>query len=134
MLFSFFNVPLFTAFILGMFWKRASKSAGFWAILVGLVVSVATYTLYKLGVIPFSSDLQESFYGSIFAFVAGSIAVVVVSRREPRRTDDELKGLVYGMEIRDMDEGHQPVFRRPVPMGIGVLVLSALLYVGVELL
>jgi len=134
LLFSFFNVPLFTAFIFGMFWRRTSRSAGFWAILVGLVVSVSVYVLYRIGVLPFSSDLQETFYGSILAFVAGSVAAVVVSLREQPCTDEELRGLVYGMEIRDMEEGVQPWFRRPVPMGSGVIVMSALLYVGVELL
>jgi SSS family solute:Na+ symporter len=138
-LFSFFNVPLFTAFIIGMFWRRASKSAGFWAILVGTIVAVLNYVLYKgylllPAILPWTSDLQSSFYGSILAFIAGSIAAVLVSRTEERKTDEELRGLVYGMEIRDMHEGRQPIYRQPVPMGIGVLLLSALLYVAVELL
>ena len=29
-LFSFFNVPIFLAFIVGMFWKKAGTSSGFW--------------------------------------------------------------------------------------------------------
>ncbi|GMA89311.1 sodium:solute symporter [Angustibacter aerolatus] len=62
-LFSFFNVPLFTAFIIGMFWKRASRSAGFWGILVGTIVSVGTYALYKTDHLAFRSDLQESLLG-----------------------------------------------------------------------
>src|SRR3954469_17778592 len=131
-LFSFFNVPLFCAFIIGMFWRRASKSAGFWAILVGTVVSVATYALYGLGIVPFRSALQETFYGSIFGFVAGAVAAVVVTSFEPRKSDRELRGLVHGLEIRDMDEGPLPWFRRPVIMGVGVVVISALLYVGLE--
>ena len=133
-LFSFFNVPLFCAFIIGMFWRRASKSAGFWAILVGTIVAVATYGLYSRGVIPFRSDLEETFYGSIFAFIAGSIAAVVATLMEPRKSDEELRGLVYGLEIRDIHQGRQAWFRRPLPMGIGVVALSALLYVGLELL
>ncbi len=133
-LFSFFNVPLFIAFLFGMFWRRASKSAGFWAILVGTVVAVANYVLYLADILTWSSDLQSSFYGSILAFVAGSAAAVIVTLRESPKTDDELRGLVRGLEIERLEEGRQPFYRRPVPMGIGVLVLSALLYVGVELL
>jgi SSS family solute:Na+ symporter len=133
-LFSFFNVPLFCAFIIGMFWRRASKSAGFWAILVGTVVAVATYVLYNRGVLPFRSALQETFYGSIFAFIAGSVAAVVATVFEPRKPDEDLQGLVYGMENRDEDEQAQRWFRQPLPMGLGVLVLSVLLYVGLELL
>jgi SSS family solute:Na+ symporter len=133
-LFSFFNVPLFCAFIIGMFWRRASKSAGFWAILVGTIVAVATYVLYNQGVIPFRSALQETFYGSIFAFIAGSIAAVVATQFEPRKSDEELQGLVHGLENRDPDETRQSWYRQPVPMGIGAVVLSLLLYVGLELL
>src|SRR3954470_48432 len=133
-LFSFFNVPLFCAFIIGMFWRRASKSAGFWAILVGTIVAVLTYVLYNRGVIPFRSALQETFYGSIFAFVAGSIAAVVATQFEPRKSDEELQGLVHGLENRDPDEARQSWYRQPLPMGIGAVVLSILLYVGLELL
>jgi SSS family solute:Na+ symporter len=135
-LFSFFNVPLFCAFIIGMFWRRASKSAGFWAILVGTIVAVGTYVLYAADVIPFRSALQETFYGSIFAFAAGSLAAVLATMFEPRnrRTDEELQGLVHGLENRDTNEARQPWYRQPLPMGIGVVVLSILLYVGLELL
>jgi SSS family solute:Na+ symporter len=133
-LFSFFNVPLFCAFIIGMFWRRASKSAGFWAILVGTIVAVLTYVLYSRGVIPFRSALQETFYGSIFAFIAGSVAAIVATAFEPRKPDEDLRGLVYGMEIRDEDEQPQRWFRQPLPTGLGVLGLSVLLYVGLELL
>jgi len=131
-LFSFFNVPLFCAFIIGMFWRRASRSAGFWAILVGTVVSVATYALYAVHVVPFRSALSETFYGSLFGFVAGAVAAVVATRFEPRKSDAELRGLVYGLEIDDEDEAPQRWFRRPVIMGVGVLVISALLYVMLE--
>jgi len=131
-LFSFFNVPLFCAFIIGMFWRRASRSAGFWAILVGTVVSVATYPLYAVHVVPFRSALSETFYGSLFGFVAGAVAAVVATRFEPRKSDAELRGLVYGLEIDDEDEAPQRWFRRPVIMGVGVLVISALLYVMLE--
>ena len=133
-LFSFFNVPLFTAFIIGMLWRRASKSAGFWAIVVGTVVSVGTYVLYSVKVIPFRSDLQETFYGSIAAFVAGSAAALIATSREPRKSDDELRGLVYGLELDSMDAPPKQWYRQPKPMGLAAIVLSFLLYVGLELL
>ena len=34
-LFSFFNVPLFAVFILGLLWKRMTGSAGFAGLLAG---------------------------------------------------------------------------------------------------
>ena len=49
-LFSFFNVPLFVTFIIGIFWKRMTAWAGFSALLGGtLGAHLATYLLYKAG-------------------------------------------------------------------------------------
>jgi SSS family solute:Na+ symporter len=132
-LFSFFNVPLFCAFIIGMFWKRATRSAGFWGILVGTVVAVAVYALYKAGTLTFRSDLHETMWGSIAAFAAGAIAMVLASMRERPKTDAELHGLVYGMEIRDASETMSySWYRSPVVLGVGVLVICAILYVLVS--
>ena len=91
MLFGFLNVPLFTAFIIGMFWRRASASAGFWGILVGTASSITVYLLYKGGVLSFRSDLHESLW-AIAAFAAGALAMAIASSREPRKSDDELRG------------------------------------------
>ena len=133
-LFSFFNVPLFCAFIIGMFWKRASRSAGFWGILVGTVTAVVVYALYKFDMLQFRSDLHETMWGSIAAFAAGAVAMVLASMREPRKTDEELHGLVYGMEIRDASDAvSYSWYRSPIVLGGGVLVLCAALYVGVSL-
>jgi SSS family solute:Na+ symporter len=131
-LFSFFNVPLFAAFIIGMFWKRASKSAGFWGILTGTITAVLVYALYKTDVLTFRSDLHETMWGSIAAFAVGALAMVLASMREPRKTDEELHGLVYGMEIRDASDAvAYPWYRSPVVLGLGVLVVCVLLYIGV---
>jgi solute:Na+ symporter, SSS family len=124
-LFGFLNVPLFCAFIIGMFWKRASASAGFWGILVGTVTAVAVYLLYKADVLSFRSDLHESMWGAIAAFVLGAAAMVIVSLREPRKSDSELHGLVYGMEIRDTGEVAAPAwYLSPVTLGLVALALS----------
>jgi Na+/proline symporter len=132
-LFSFFNVPLFCAFIIGMFWKRAGRGAGFWGILVGTTVSVTVYALYKWEVLSFRSDLQETMWGSVAAFVAGAIAMVVASSREEQLSDQELHGLVYGQEIHDASDAvAYPWYRSPVVMGGGVLLLSLLMYIVVE--
>jgi solute:Na+ symporter, SSS family len=130
-LFSFFNVPLFCAFIVGMFWKRASKSAGFWGILTGTITAVVVYALYKFDVLQFRSDLHETMWGSIAAFAVGAVAMVLASLREPRKTDEELHGLVYGMEIRDAsDRLTYSWYRSPIVLGAGALVLCVALYVG----
>jgi len=134
-LFTFFNVPLFVTFIIGMFWKRATAGAGFWGILVGTLGALGTYVFYKfIPVLEFRSDLHESFWGGIVAFVLGAATIVLVSMRQQPKTDDELRGLVRGLELRDMQEGELAFYRRPVPMGVGSLVIAAALYVGMSLL
>jgi solute:Na+ symporter, SSS family len=131
-LFSFFNVPLFCAFIIGMFWRRATKSAGFWAILTGTITAVVVYALYRFGVLHFRSDLHETMWGSILAFAVGAVAMVLASMREQPKTIDELHGLVWGLEIRDAsDTVAYPWYRSPVALGTGVLVLCAALYAAV---
>jgi SSS family solute:Na+ symporter len=128
-LFSFFNVPLFCAFIIGMFWKRASGSSGFWGILAGSLAAVTTWVLYKAGALEFRSELHETMWGSIIGFAAGAIAMVLASMREKPKTEAELHGLVYGLEIRDASEAvAYPWYRSPVALGIGVLIISAALY------
>ena len=125
-LFGFLNVPLFTAFIIGMFWRRASASAGFWGILVGTATSITVYLLYKGGVLSFRSDLHESMWGAIAAFAAGALAMAIASSREPRKSDDELRGLVKGLEIRDpADTGRPPWYRSPLVLGLIVLAIAA---------
>jgi len=131
-LFSFFNVPLFCAFIIGMFWRRATKSAGFWAILTGTITAVVVYALYRFGVLHFRSNLHETMWGSILAFAVGAVAMVLASMREQPKTTDELHGLVWGLEIRDAsDTVAYPWYRSPVALGTGVLVVCAALYAAV---
>ena len=130
-LFSFFNVPLFCAFIIGMFWRRASRSAGFWGILTGTLTAVIVYALYKQDVLSFRSDLHETMWGSIAAFTVGAVSMVIVSLIESPKTTEELHGLVYGMEIKDASETvRYSWYRSPLVLGVGVLVVNAALYVG----
>lgn len=99
-LFSIFDVPLFFALVIGMFWRRASRSAGFWGILNGTLTAALVFALYRQGVLTFRSDLHETMWGSICAFAAGAVSMVIASLLEQPKTDEELHGLVYGMAIR----------------------------------
>jgi SSS family solute:Na+ symporter len=134
-LFSFLNVPLFVTFILGMFFKRIAPRAGFWGILVGTITSVAMYILYKLGALPFfRSDLHESLWSGIVAFTAGAIAILIASRGQAPKPDEELHGLVYGMAIQDTSDTAYPWYKNPVVMGTVAIVLGLLLYIVIALL
>ena len=59
-LFSFFNVPIFVAFIVGMVWRKAGRGSGFWGMVVGTVFAFGTWVLYKGHVLSFRSDLARN--------------------------------------------------------------------------
>ncbi|WP_432900147.1 sodium:solute symporter family protein [Micromonospora matsumotoense] len=134
-LFSLFNAPLFATFIIGMFWKRMSALAGFWSLLAGTLAALATYLLYKAGVVHFNSDLEESFWGAGIAFVTVAVVAAVVTPLTRPKRAEELEGLVYGMggiDLRgDVLAGDQVWWRSPVLLGALALVLAVLFYIPV---
>jgi solute:Na+ symporter, SSS family len=129
-LFSFFNVPIFLAFIVGMVWRKAGRGSGFWGTIVGTLVAFGTWVLYKTGVLSFRSDLAETQWGAIAGFATGLAAMVVATIFSVPKPLSELRGLVFGLQEVDVKTSARvPWFRSPVLWGIGVLVLCALLYV-----
>ena len=129
-LFSFFNVPIFVAFIVGMVWRKAGRGSGFWGMVVGTVFAFGTWVLYKQHVLSFRSDLHETQWGAIVGFVAGLIAMVIATRFSAPKPLAELKGLVLGLQERDVQTTARiPWYKSPVLIGAGALVLCALLYV-----
>src|SRR6266568_4112609 len=133
-LFSFFNVPIFVAFIVGMFWKKAGRGSGFWGLIVGTAFSFGTWVLYKLGVIHFRSDIAETQWGAIFGFAAGGLAMAIATIWSKPKPISELKGLVWGHAERDpATVGKKPLwYKSPLLWGIGALVICVLLYVYIE--
>ena len=130
-LFSFFNVPIFLAFIVGMAWRKVGRGAGFWGMVVGTLVSFTVWLLYKQGVL-FTfrhSDLIETQYGAIMGFSAGLIAMLIATIFSTPKPVSELKGLVFGLAEKEVRATPLPWFRSPVVLGIIALVVAVLLYV-----
>ncbi|NYH43032.1 SSS family solute:Na+ symporter [Micromonospora jinlongensis] len=134
-LFSVFNAPLFATFIIGMFWKRMTALAGFWSLLLGTLVSLSLYLLYKGGVIDFNSDLEESFWGAGLAFVTAVVVAAIITPLTAPKRDEELRGLVYGMGGIDLKgdvlAGDAVWYRSPVLLGLIAVALAALFYIPV---
>ncbi|WP_432096615.1 sodium:solute symporter family protein [Streptomyces sp. bgisy100] len=133
-LFSFFNVPLFCVFIIGMFWKRATAAAGFWGLLTGTVAAMINYFwFYKQGVIDIPSDQGANFVSAIVAFVVGGVVMVGVSLFTKPKPVESLAGLVYGTTSPGMAEppaaGDEAWYRKPALLGWGAIILAALCYV-----
>ncbi len=136
-LFGFFNAPLFATFILGMFWKRMTATAGWVGLSGGTIAAVIVAFLSKdafgslsTGALPLSGQ-GASFVAASTAFVvdiALSIAVSLVTAPKP---DKELVGLVYSVtpkEARtDPLEHTYPWYRRTVPLAGVALVMVVIL-------
>ncbi|MGW2340290.1 sodium:solute symporter family protein [Streptomyces sp. NPDC001661] len=133
-LFSFFNVPLFVVFIIGMFWKRTTPAAGFWGLLSGTVAAMVNYFwFYKQGVISIPSDQGANFVSSIVAFVVGAVVMFVVTLCTKSKPAEELAGLVYGTKSPGMEEppaeGDDAWYRKPALLGWGAIILATICYI-----
>ncbi len=99
-LFSFFNAPLFAIFILGLFWKRMTGTAGWTGLISGTIAAVIVDTLVRIEVIAVSSQ-AGSFIGASAAFVVGIAVAVVVTMFTTSKPDSELVGLVWALTPRE---------------------------------
>jgi SSS family solute:Na+ symporter len=131
---SFFNAPLFAIFIFGLFYRKMTGTAGWVALLSGVVAAVLVDVLVRTDVINVSSQ-AGSFIGASAAFVVGVIVAVVVSRFTTGKTDEELSGLTWATSTA-VQRGRGPVaamdagwIKNPVIMGTIVLILTLVLYI-----
>jgi SSS family solute:Na+ symporter len=127
-LFSFFNAPLFATFILGMFWKRMTPTAGWVGLVLGTASAVTVWGLSQVGVIGLSGQ-GASFVGAGTAFVVDVAASVMVSLATTPKPDSELAGLVYSLTPKESrtheDTGENAGwYRRPTLLAGIVLVLT----------
>ncbi|MEU5433545.1 sodium:solute symporter family protein [Streptomyces sp. NPDC020719] len=137
-LFSFFNVPMFVVFVIGMFWKRASMKSGVWGLLAGTTAAMLNYFwIYKQGVISIPTDQGANFVSAIVGFAAGALVMVVVTLFTEPKPEAELAGLVYGTTAPGLEEppgdGDDAWYRRPALLGWGAVVLAALCYLPYSL-
>jgi SSS family solute:Na+ symporter len=136
-LFGFFNAPLFATFILGMFWKRMTPTAGWLGLVAGTASAVVVAFLsedafgsWSTGVLPLSGQ-GAAFVSASAAFVVDvvlSIAVSLVTRPKPA---EQLVGLVYSetpARMRtDPREASYPWYQRTVPLaGVALVIVIVL--------
>jgi len=136
-LFGFFNAPLFATFILGMFWKRMTATAGWVGLVSGTLGAVAVAYLSEdafgsasLGVIPLSGQ-GASFVAAGVAFAVDIVVSIAVSLVTRPREESELRGLVYSLtpkdSLRDEHHGSYAWYQTPTTLaGIGLVLVIAL--------
>ena len=109
-----------------MFWKRASGARASGGSSSAPLSSTTVYVLYQTGVLSFRSDLHQSMWGAMAAFAFGALAMMIASRMQAPKSDQELRGLVHGLEIHDAsDAAVYPWHKNPVILGVIVLLLAA---------
>ncbi len=141
-LFGFFNAPLFATFILGMFWKRMTATAGWMGLVSGTFAAVLVAVLGKdvlgslsVGAINLTGQ-GASFAAAGAAFIVDIAVSVVVSFVTKPKPESELRGLVYSLtpkeDLHDASESRLPWYQKPTRLaavsGVMVIVLNIIFW------
>jgi SSS family solute:Na+ symporter len=136
LVFAFVNAPLFATFALGMFWKRTTGHGAFIGLLAG-TVAAAIHHGFSLaaGAVPgvkggyfgahiiYRSELGQTFWTAIAAWVTCFVVTIVVSLMTRPRPDEELRGLVYSLTPKP-SEGNVVWYERPTVIAVIVLAIA----------
>ncbi len=136
LVFAFVNAPLFATFMLGMFWKRTTGHGAFFGLLTGTLAAAIHHGLTLpadaarigihggwLGTIAhnYPSEMAQNFWTAIYAWTTCFVVTAAISMFTARKkSDEELKGLVYSLTGRVTEEGI-PWYRRPALLAVIVL-------------
>jgi SSS family solute:Na+ symporter len=139
LVFAFVNAPLFATFALGMFWRRTTGHGAFTGLLAGTAAAAVHHGLTLpagmqpgikggyLGLVhTFPSELAQTFWTAIVAWVTCFVVTIVVSLATRPRPPEELRGLVYSLTPRPSDRALSWA-ARPAVLAVVVLVLTAAL-------
>ncbi len=147
LVFGFVNAPLFATFLLGMFWKRTTGTGAFLGLFGGIASSALFHALTSVGtnldaaghvvngmkggylkvVTIFPSEMAQNFWLAAFAFIVCFTLTLVISlATKSQKTDEELKGLVYSLTPKIVDN-NIPVYQRPAVVGIALLIVCVIL-------
>jgi SSS family solute:Na+ symporter len=140
LVFGFVNAPLFATFLLGMFTRRSNHSGSFWGLVIGTSSAVVFHGLslasgnapgikgaWLSPVFEFPKELSQSFWVAIVAFSVTfiiNLGISIVTGH--RRTDDELRGLVYSLTPHDRTSTDK-WYARPAILGAIVIVACLIL-------
>jgi SSS family solute:Na+ symporter len=96
---SFFQGPVFSILLLGMFWRRMTQWGGLVGLVGGMSASALFYILHSIfePVGGFFAIADPFLYVSWWSFVVGVLLTTLVSLMSRPHPDDRLRGLVYGL-------------------------------------
>jgi SSS family solute:Na+ symporter len=136
LVFAFVNAPLFATFALGMFWKRTTGHGAFIGLLSGTAAAAIHHGMsLAAGAVPgvkggyfgahivYRSELGQTFWTAISAWVTCFVVTIIVSLVTRPRPENELRGLVYSLTPKP-EEGDQVWYQRPAVLAVIVLGLT----------
>jgi SSS family solute:Na+ symporter len=136
LVFAFVNAPLFATFALGMFWKRTTGHAAFTGLLAGTIAAAIHHGIslaagatagvkggYFGAHIVYRSELGQTFWTAISAWVTCFVVTIIVSLATRPRPDEELRGLVYSLTPKP-SEGNVVWYERPTVLAVIVLAIA----------
>jgi SSS family solute:Na+ symporter len=136
LVFAFVNAPLFATFALGMFWKRTTGHGAFIGLLSGTTAAAIHHGIsLAAGAVPgvkggyfgahivYRSELGQTFWTAISAWVTCFVVTIIVSLVTRPRPEAELRGLVYSLTPKP-EEGDQVWYQRPAVLAVIVLGLT----------
>jgi SSS family solute:Na+ symporter len=122
-----------------MFWRRTTGHGAFVGLLSGTLAAAIHHGLTLpsgahvgikggyLGLLhTYPSELAQTFYTAIFAWVTCCVVTVLVSLGTRSRPVEELRGLVYSLTPR-ISDGELSWYKRPWLLAAVVLVCTAAL-------
>lgn len=134
-LFGFFNAPLFATFILGMFWKRMTPTAGWAGLVAGTLSAITLWALSTFGKVFELPGQGLAFVSASTAFVVDIVVSVIVTQFTVPKPAHELRGLVYSetpkSRLVDPDEKSLHFWQRPVPMAgiaLGMVIVLNIIF------
>jgi solute:Na+ symporter, SSS family len=140
LVFGFVNAPLFATFLLGMFWKRTTGHGAFFGLLGGICASalhtaltgptghwVANWTnIEPLRV--YGSDMAQNFWMAIYSWTTCFVVTIVISLLTKRKKSDaELRGLVYSLTDRFSDDDHLRWYSKPAALAVVMMTITIVL-------
>ncbi|MEW5978447.1 MAG: sodium:solute symporter family protein [Acidobacteriota bacterium] len=117
-----FIAPFFVIFFLGMFWKRATATGGFYGMIAGVSGCLLQYLLYQLGCLNYATPMAATLNLAIWGAAAGLFTAVTLSLVTRPHPSERLAGLVYGVGQAEEGAG-KPWHRTPECLSVLVLVL-----------
>lgn len=141
LVFGFVNAPLFATFLLGMFWKRTTGHGAFFGLLAGTAASAlhtaltgptghwcATSGLMAKPLHVYGSDMAQNFWMAIFSWTTCFVLTIAISLVTTRKkTDEELRGLVYSLTPKMSHDGHLAWYAKPETLAVVLLAVTVVL-------